>query len=453
MTQAVTQAQPGTPLHLVELGLGTPLDTFVVDKLERLAARGLRVTAAVAPGRHETLPQLNDVEVLPHPHWAERSSTRATGIALDAARLTGRHPRRLHDAVRAAHRSARPGRLARRLRAYLALADTGCDVVHFEWGSAAITYQPLVQTWGRPHVISCHGSEVNIRARRRGGEQFAQALGRALAGASAVHCVSDAVAANARELGADPDKTWVIRPGIDVDAIGPIEHKPRCDHLRIVCVGRLRELKGHEYAIRALRLLNDEGVPATLTVIGGDPPPALAEPSQRARLTGLVEQLGLTEKVQLTGALPHAKVISRLQAADVLLHPSVSEGWGVAVTEAMACGLPVVVAGYPAAREMVADGETGLLVAPRAPHAAAAALRVLHHDRALGRRLGSAAREHAMAHFGAGRETDQFIRLYRDVVNRAPSLRDGSAQQSKAPRRLGPASGATGAERVTEPAA
>ncbi len=444
-------ADDATPLSLLEVGLSTPLDTYVVAKLERLAARGLSVSAAITPEPGEALPKLNGVEILPQPHWAEPTARMLAGIAVDVARLSIRHPRSLWRAVRATGRGARRGRFARLLRAYLPLAAARPDVVHFEWGSAAIKYQPLTDVWGCPIAVSCHGSEVNVRPHLPGGGRFAGALAGALSQAAVIHCVSEAVAAEAQRLGAPPRRIRVIRSAADVDIDIDIDvvddggavtrqddRTGSEDRLRIVSVGQLRWLKGHEYAVRALRLLHDQGVSVSLDVIGADPAAALAEPSERARLNRLLTQLQMENHGRIVGALPHAEVIDRLRQADVLLHASVSEGCGVAVLEAMACALPVVVADYPAAAEIVNHGETGLIVARRSPQAAAAALRRLHEDPALARRLGAAAREHVKRHFGVEERIDEFSSLYADLV-RGPALDASAARIERRRGNPGPA--------------
>lgn len=450
---AVTEANDvdGRPLHLVEIGLVCPLDTFIVDKLERLAARGMRVTAAVTPEPGDVAPPISGVQVLTQPHWHEPVANMLVGIARDAMRLLVSRPRTLMRVLRSARRSAPPGRFARRLRAYLPLAAISPDVVHFEWGSGAVKFQPLVDVWGCPHVISCHGSEVNVRPYLPGGEPFARAVGRALAGADAVHCVSQSVARQAQRLGADPDRIRLIPSGVDVTEFTLSPHKEPADHLRIVSVGRLRELKGHEYAIRALRLLSDGGTAANLEVIGGDPTAALGDASQRTHLTHLIKQLDLTHRVTLRGAMAHAEVKERLQAADAFLHTSVSEGCCVAVLEAMACGLPVVLADYPGAREVITDGIDGVLIPMRSPEAAAAALQRLHEDPSLKQRLGAAARARVKWRFTAERQVDQFLSLYAQT-GAAGSLRhQRAAQKSDAPRRLGPPPRTSGPQGVTKP--
>ena len=146
---------------------------------------------------------------------------------LDSIRVALRDPRAFVGALRAARRPLRRSRRPRalaffaRLRSYLPLVLVRPDVVHFEWNSAAIQFQPLATVWSCPTVVSCHGSEVNVRPRLDGGATFARALGASLARADAVHCVSHQVATKAIGYGADPRKTRLIHPGVDSASFHP----------------------------------------------------------------------------------------------------------------------------------------------------------------------------------------------------------------------------------------
>src|SRR5204862_219077 len=80
-----------------------------------------------------------------------------------------------------------------------------------------------------------------------------------------------------------------------------------------------------------------------LALSGVDPHPITGDHSQRPKLLYTIQDLGLDGRARLHGEVPHAEVRNRLHDADVLLHPSLSEGIPTVVLEAMACGLPVVV--------------------------------------------------------------------------------------------------------------
>lgn len=416
-----------TPLHLLEVGLTWPLDTYLADKFEQLAARGVRVTVALVttPGGAQT-PQLNNVEILRQPHWGEAAPRIIGRATRDALGLALRSPTSLTGAIRAARTSpARHGRLAgiRRVRSYLPMAELRPDVVHFEWNSAAIRFQPLAAVWGCPTVMSCHGSEVNVRAQAPGQEAFAHDLRAALGAADAVHCVSAAVAENARRLGMDPAKEWLIPSGVDTHVFTPLRHRrpEPAAPLRVVSVGSLRRLKDHVTAVAAIRDLAERGVSATLDIIGGDPSPGVGEASERARIEDAIRVDRIQDRVRLNGAASHVEVKRALQEADVLLHTSLSEGSCVVVLEAMACGLPVVVSDYSGIHEVVTHGVDGLIFARGQASAAASALQQLDGDPPLRTRLGQMARRRVEQQFTVERQIDRFIQLYETVAGRSSS--------------------------------
>ena len=190
-----------------------------------------------------------------------------------------------------------------------------------------------------------------------------------------------------------------------------------------MCVGRLRSIKGGTYAVGAIRQLTDWGVAATLSVVGGDPPAALAERSERAAIEAAVRQAQLTDRVALLGDLPRDDIRALLQTSDVLLHLSLSEGFSVAVLEAMACGLPVVASEYEGVREALEDRVHGLVVPLKDPAAAARALLALHRDPSLADRMGAAGRARVVGQFTLDRHLEAFRELYEQLL-RMPSRVD-----------------------------
>ncbi len=118
------------------------------------------------------------------------------------------------------------------------------------------------------------------------------------------------------------------------------------------------------------------------------------------------------------GAVPHAEVERLLERAAVLVAPCEREGFGLAAAEAMAFGRPVVAAAGGALLELVADGETGLLVPPRDAPALRAAVQRLLGDAELRERLGAAARERARERFGWDAVIERTLAVYRQAAAR-----------------------------------
>jgi glycosyltransferase involved in cell wall biosynthesis len=419
---------PGSrPLHLLEFGLVWPAEAFIAAKFERLGSLGMKITVASPPSPGKSALRnvevlgviVTDVRVLDL-----RSRLRALWslIVLLASR-----PRRGLAVFRAAGLPNAAGepilrreRWARRL-VYARIARRRPDVIQFEWESAAVDYCSLIDALGVPAVMSCRGrplAQVLRPSRRR----IALGLSSVFERVAAAHCVSDAVAREATELGLDPGKVHVIRGAVDSKYFCPPSAERHADdQLRVVSVGHLRWLKGHEYAVLAIAELVRVGIPVVLEIIGGDPHPEVGELSERARISYISEHLGLGDCVRLLGACSRDQTRSRLQQADVLLHASLTEGLPNAVLEAMACGLPVVATDVGGTSEALQHGVEGFLVAPRDPSAAARALAALWRDRELRRRMGEAGRARAQAQFTPEHQTDEWMRLYADVARRGRS--------------------------------
>ena len=211
----------------------------------------------------------------------------------------------------------------------------------------------------------------------------------------------------------------MIRPGVDPFAFGPApERNGAGGALRVVTVGWLRWMKGHEYALSAVRAAVDRGVPVQLDIIGGAPDAEIGEPGEVRHILHTIEDLGLSDHVRLLGTLSTPQVIDELRTSDVLLHPSVSEGLPTVLVEAMACGIPVVATDVGGVTELVTDGVNGLVIPPRDPAAIAAALEALWHDPTLRARMGATGRETVLGDFTLERQLGEFEQLYGEVASR-----------------------------------
>jgi glycosyltransferase involved in cell wall biosynthesis len=107
-----------------------------------------------------------------------------------------------------------------------------------------------------------------------------------------------------------------------------------------------------------------------------------------------------------------------LSAMDILVLPSHTEGFGLALVEAMAAGLPVIATSVGALPEVVTEGENGLLIPPRDAGALAGALERLLSDPALAQRLGANARTHVREHFSLDRLGQEINKIYGELVEK-----------------------------------
>jgi glycosyltransferase involved in cell wall biosynthesis len=169
----------------------------------------------------------------------------------------------------------------------------------------------------------------------------------------------------------------------------------------VVAVGRLVEQKNHALAIRAL-----VGVPAATLLI-------LGEGHLRGELEGLVDELGLSDRVVLPGRRDDARAI--MGAADAVILPSHWEGLPLAALEALASGTPLVATAVRGSRELLHDGEDALLVPPGDAEALAEALSRVLGDRELASRL-SAGGLRAAADASEEAMVAAYLELYERIV-------------------------------------
>ncbi len=195
----------------------------------------------------------------------------------------------------------------------------------------------------------------------------------------------------------------MVYNGVDVECGSPNPERPAGLHVEegarplggarapsIVSVGRLHPVKNFDVLIRAMKLLPDD---LSLTIWG--------EGEERDGLEALIGSLDLHGRVRLPGRT--ASIPQALQDADVYVQSSKSEGFGLAVVEAMLCGRPVVVAPCGSLPELVEDGRTGVVAAACTPDALAAAILRVLGDGEMTASIAAAGREAARARFSVQR--------------------------------------------------
>jgi glycosyltransferase involved in cell wall biosynthesis len=197
----------------------------------------------------------------------------------------------------------------------------------------------------------------------------------------------------------------ILRIGIDPAMLAAVERVDtaplraeldvRPDNVNAVILAQLYPPKGQHLVLAGLREIVD-AVPNFQLYIVGDPVLAEYDP-YRTELEAMVKQQGLEGHVHFTGWRSDALPI--LRTMDMLVHPSLAEGFGRAVLEAMALGLPVVASAVGGLREIIRDGENGYLVAPGDTATIVDRVIRLSRDESLRRRMGAAARAEVYADY------------------------------------------------------
>jgi glycosyltransferase involved in cell wall biosynthesis len=171
-------------------------------------------------------------------------------------------------------------------------------------------------------------------------------------------------------------------------------------------VGRLEPQKGQPVLLRAFQKVAAD-LPNTYLVFVG-------EGSQTKPLVALTVELGLTERVKFLGR--RTDVGACLEMSDVFVFPSLFEGLPLAPIEAMLKSLPCIVTSIEPVLELFANGDTGIVVAPGAVDELAAAMRKVHSDPELRKRLGANARIKAVENFDSSTGLHAWEQLYRELA-------------------------------------
>jgi glycosyltransferase involved in cell wall biosynthesis len=170
---------------------------------------------------------------------------------------------------------------------------------------------------------------------------------------------------------------------------------------------RLVPIKGIVYLLRALDLLRRDVAGVRLEIAGAGP--------DHATLQREVRTLGLDDIVAFVGWQPD--IWPWLGRWDVLVQPSLAEGFGMAALEAMAAGLPVVASSVGGLPELVEDGRTGYVVPPADPATLAARLRHLVRHADLREAMGAAGRARVRQHFSPQRMAAEIAAVYDGLLS------------------------------------
>lgn len=211
-----------------------------------------------------------------------------------------------------------------------------------------------------------------------------------------------------------PDLVTVISSGVGCQRNEPLEPVLNPSKVPVVgTAGPLEAVKGFPYFLGAAARVLATGRDVEFVVAGAGP--------EEQNLRRLSRQLGIAQRVTF---LPNLSDFSpALEAMDVFCLPSLLQGLGTIMLEAMALGKPVIATKVGGVFQAIRDGETGLLVPPSDSGQLAEKILELLDDPVKARRLGQAARELVAAQFSVGKMVEQTVRIYRDVLAKTTSAK------------------------------
>lgn len=287
--------------------------------------------------------------------------------------------------------------LARRPRAERLLGGD-VDVVHATTWAVPGTRRPLVVTVH--DVAFLHAPE---HFTRRGVRWFTRSLARVRDEADAIVVPSATTRSDCLEVGLDPARVHVVAHGVEVPTVTPDDvaafrrrHGLARDYL--LWTGTREPRKNLPRLLEAYAQLRRGGLDLDLVLVG---PAGWGDQSE-----------AVPDGVRILGRLPWLELHRAYAGAEVFCFPSLREGFGFPVLEAMAHGVPVVTSATTSTAEIVGAPDEGVLVDPEDPSAIVAGLRTALEQRAT---LAAGARRRA-AEYSWARAADETVAVYRSAT-------------------------------------
>ena len=214
----------------------------------------------------------------------------------------------------------------------------------------------ISKKYGIPFVVHGHGLDVFLQGSYRDVKncrKIVKASVKVYQEADAVAGVSQKVLDRIQRKVDVSQKGYVVYNGVDTERFVPVEHEN--EKVELIAIGNLIPLKGHDYTIRAVKGLVEEGYQNIHLRIAG-------RGEKEEELKQLVREVGLENYVEFMGYVPYDEVVKSLQKSDIFVLPSYYEALGCVYLEAMACGVPSIGCWENGIDEIIRNGDDGYLV-------------------------------------------------------------------------------------------
>lgn len=282
------------------------------------------------------------------------------------------------------------------------------DMIHTQTRITHVMGACLSRLTGRPHVSTCHGFYKTRLSRR-----IFPCWG------NAAIAISAAVQAHLRDDFKMPDDhVALIFNGIDIRVFMPVSpgvkqqlrHKHNLgDEFIIGIIARLADIKGHDILIESMKIIHAQMPDAKLIIAG--------EGKMEAKLRDMVKVFGLAQNIFFYPVT--YKPAAVLPLLDVFVLPSREEGFGLAVLEAQAAGVPVVASRVGGIPSLIEDGKTGFLVEPENSAALAQTILGALRDKDRLAQIAKAGRRSVENNYGADTMVEKTLALYKRVTAKA----------------------------------
>lgn len=277
-----------------------------------------------------------------------------------------------------------------------------CDLIHANWTLSAIAAWLGKVFHRKPYILTVHGSDV-FHSNRIPLLPFITKL--ALNSAKQVIAVSSSLYHGVVQLGVRKDRIIVISNGINLDRFFPGEEQRE---ETILFVGNITETKGIRYLLEAFPSVL-ECFPSYRLVLVGDGP-------QKQEFQNLANTLNISRNVLWTGSQPQGAVASWMRRSKLFILPSLSEGFGVVLVEAMASGLPCIGTSVGGIPEIIVDDGIGVLVPPADPKALSKVINKLLADNQTLVKMGKRAAKYASERYAWPSIVESLLAVYQRAL-------------------------------------
>lgn len=239
------------------------------------------------------------------------------------------------------------------------------DILHVQWPSLLPWMEPYFKNTNFKIVLSQRGFHTNVRPFID--EDNFEYLQKCYPQLDGLHSVSQAISQVGQKIAVPQTEIdQVVYTGLDLEKINYQSREKSNKVLELLSVGRPHWKKDYSTAIKACAYLKQEDIDFHYTIIGGQ--------GDEESLF-LIHELGLIDYISLTQKLPQDEVFARMQAADIMLLPSIEEGIANVAVEAMALGTPVISTDCGGMEELITHDKEGWIVPTRDPQALAEAVK------------------------------------------------------------------------------
>ncbi len=220
--------------------------------------------------------------------------------------------------------------------------------------------------------------------------------------------VSESVAQELKEYGLNSDEIYILSNGVDEKIFYPNKREFKNNKINILYAGRIDREKGVFDLIECAKSICNQRSDVSFIIAGYG--------RDINKMKQKIKKIRLEEKFKFLGQIKKNQMIKLYQNSSLFILPSYHEGLPTVLLEAMSCGLPIIATDVRGNRELISDGENGLLIPPNDPKKMAETIINLLEDEKLIERLGKNARKTIIENYTWDKVYNNFLKCYESVA-------------------------------------